>query len=608
MRLVELKLKIKPRDYQVEAAEWALERKGAVVVMPTGSGKTLIGVLWAKRLLETGEARRVLFLEPTRILVEQTARYVRKILGVNAVAIHGEYPRSKRREMWRKAVIAAATPETALSDHRIVLEEGFDCVVVDECHHTTGRDAYAEFMRKVKFRRRLGLSAFIPKSRWDEIRGFIGEIRVWSWSDERIRKYVPPWIGEIYEAELNEAEKKVLEALEETRMEYTGRLRGLVNTAIRWFVRDGALALKESLERETSLAGILSHVRPMLEDPGVRELHKFDALKRILRDHEGFTKAIVFVDRVVVAKKIAEELRGQGAIALYGKAKMKTDVRKVLEKARREETRIIVATSAGEEGLDLPEADLLVIWSNVASPLRFIQRHGRILRLASSRGLKFVAYIVTPETPDMDSLLDSLEVARKAGVDVPIEESVIESLWRRTERSRILALLEGRPMPAEWLSELSNMPMDILRKALKRLGEKGMVMYIYTHLGKTYAVPEDAEVLEEMYGEYLDPSPSLTVKVKPIVGGKEQKSLSGTYSTLLPKLKRLLRKHGGIDALTASMQIPLPTGALQQLMLHYTFRIENERTLELVLKNIFSAEKYAKYVQPVLSEEQLEDE
>jgi len=33
-------------------------------------------------------------------------------------------------------------------------------------------------------------------------------------------------------------------------MEYAGRLHGLVNTAIRWFVRDSALALHEGLERD----------------------------------------------------------------------------------------------------------------------------------------------------------------------------------------------------------------------------------------------------------------------------------------------------------------------------------------------------------------------
>ena len=245
-----LRKAIRPRDYQLEAVKWALDRDGAVVVMPTGSGKTLIAALWIKELISRGIVKRVLVLEPTRILVEQTAKYIREVIGAKAVPIHGETPKSKRVSLWKKALVAVATPETALSDHSIVVGEGFDGVVVDECHHTTGKDAYAEFMRRTIFRKRLGLSAYIPRSRWPEIEEHIGEIRVWSWRDKRIRKYVPPWIGEIYEAELNGAEKKVLEALEETRMEYAGRLRGLVNTAIRWFVRDGALALRESLERD----------------------------------------------------------------------------------------------------------------------------------------------------------------------------------------------------------------------------------------------------------------------------------------------------------------------------------------------------------------------
>ncbi len=590
------KLRVKPRDYQIEAVEWALERKGAVVVMPTGSGKTLIAVLWAKKLLETGEAKRILFLEPTRIMVEQTAKYIRNVLGIEAIPIHGVYPRRKRVELWRKALIAVATPETALSDHEIVVEQGFDSVVVDECHHTTGKDAYAEFMKKTRFKRRLGLTAYIPRSRWDEIKGYIGEIRVWSWEDERIKKYVPPWIGEIYEAELNDAEKKVLDVLEETRMNYAGRLRGLVNTAIRWFVRDGALALKESLEKETSLAGILSHVKPLLEDPRVRPLHKLDALKRILRDHEGFDKAIVFVDRVIVARALVEELSEYSPVAIYGRAKMKTDVKTVLEKACSPDTRVIVSTSAGEEGIDLPEADLLVIWSNVASPIRFIQRHGRILRLVGAKGLKFVAYIVTPDTPDMDSLLDSLEVARKAGVDVPVDQEVLESLWRRTTRSRIIALLEGRPMPAEWISEIANMPIDLVHKALRKLEEKALVFYIYTHLGKTYALPQDIEVINEQYQEYLTPNKELKAKIKPYIENKELKAVTGTYETILSRLKSILKKYGKITKLAASLQIPLPTGALQQVMLHYTFTIEDEKVLETIVKNIFSAEKYIKYI------------
>ncbi len=588
--------KLKPRDYQVEAARWALSRDGAVVVMPTGSGKTLIAILWSRELLERREVRRVLFLEPTRLLVEQVARYVSKLLSVPVRAIHGKYTKEDRRELWRRATVAVATPETALSDRDVINELGFDAVVVDECHHTTGKDAYAEFMARAKFKRRLGLSAYIPPSRVREIEQHIGPVRSWSWGDERIRKYVPPWIGEIYEAELNAAERKVLEVLEETRLGLEGRARGLVQTAIRWFARDGALALKESLGKETMLASLLAHVRPLLSNPEVRDLHKLDALRRVLRDHEGFSKAIVFVDRVIVAREIAEELSEYNPVVIHGKRKCSIDVREALARATDPSTKLIVSTSAGEEGMDLPEADLLVIWSNVASPLRFIQRHGRILRLTGSRKLKFVTYIVTPDTPDLDSLIDSLEAARKAGVDVPVSEEVIEALWRRTTRSRLLGILEGRPMPPEWLAEAAGMPLDLTEKALRKLSERGEVVYIHTHLGRTYALPEDISILKESYGECLEPDTNLEGRVKAYVGSRALKAISGKYHELVEKLGKLIKRYGGLSKLMISLEVPLPTGAYQLVNLHYNFLIDDIEKLDLVLRNALSIRSYLKYL------------
>ncbi len=592
------KLKLKPRDYQVEAARWALEREGAVLSLPTGTGKTLIAVLWAKELLEKGVVRRVLILEPTRILVEQTASYIEKVMGAKTKAIHGVLPKERRRGLWFEAKIAVATPETALSDVDVIVEAGFDAVVVDECHHTTGRDAYAEFMKKTRgvFKRRLGLSAYIPPSRRAEIEEHIGEIRYWSWNDPRIKNYVPVWIGEVYEAELNEAERKILERLEELRNIFTGRERGLIQTGIRWFVRDGALALKESLGKPTLLAELLKDVKPLLHDPRVRPAHKLDALIRILRDHEGFQKAIVFVDRVVVAEYIIEQLAEYCPVAIYGKAKMREDVRKVLERARSPKVRLVVATSAGEEGLDLPEGDLLIVWSNVASPLRFIQRHGRILRATGRRGPpKYVAYIITPDTVDVDSFVDSIELARRAGVDVPVDPGIVERLWRKTTRSRILSILEGRPMPIEWIRESTDMPLDILRNNISKLLRHGNLVYIYTYLGKTYALPEDIEILYEEYSEYLDPDPEIQAKIKAYTNG-EERAVTGTYEKTLRKLERILERKKQFTRLQVSMQVPLPGGALRLVNLHYTYLIDTKEKLELALRNAYSIKQYVRYI------------
>lgn len=597
-KLTGFSLKVKPRDYQIEAAKWALSNKRSTVVMPTGSGKTLIAVLFSKELLEKKHAKKILVLEPTRILVEQTARYFEKTLGIKALPIHGRYPPDKRIEIWRKAVVAVATPETALNDVKQIIQNNYDAIIVNECHHTTGKDAYAKFMKTTDkvFKWRLGLSAHIPRSRRYKIEKYIGKIRVWSWTDERIKKYVPEWIGEIYEAELNDAEKQVLERLEEARLEYIGKYRGLVNLAIRRFIRDGALALKESLEKDTLLASILSHIKPMLENKEVRPLHKLDALKRVLSDHEGFNKAIVFVDRVIVAEYLEKKLIHYNPVIIVGKTKLRTDLREVLKRAHSSETKIIISTSAGEEGIDLPQADLLIIWSNVASPLRFIQRHGRILRLTGRKGLKFVAYIVTPDTPDMNSLLDALELAKKNGVDVPIDEETLEALWRRTTRNRILVVLSGKPMPLGWISEITGMPRDMVEKAIRRLEDKGLVIYIYTFLDKTYALVDDLFILKENFEEYLTPDTSLVARIKPYVENKELKMVSGTYDQVLTKLIRLLRRYGEFTRISAILQIPLETGAFQQIMLHYTFRINNEEVLETIIKNLYSASKYYRFI------------
>lgn len=112
-----------------------------------------------KTLLSKGRARRVLVLEPTRFLVEQTSRVLRSF-GIDAAAVHGSISRGVRRARWRKRVVVA-TPE-------IVVSEGFrefgepDAIVVDECHHTTGQDPYVEVAKRYKPFWRLGLTAFIP--------------------------------------------------------------------------------------------------------------------------------------------------------------------------------------------------------------------------------------------------------------------------------------------------------------------------------------------------------------------------------------------------------------------------------------------------------------
>ncbi|MEB3774173.1 MAG: DEAD/DEAH box helicase family protein, partial [Desulfurococcales archaeon] len=364
---------MKPRDYQLEAVEWALRKRQSIICMPTGTGKTLIAALWIKHLLKDGKVKKVLVLEPTRFLVEQTSRFLKR-LGIPAEPVHGSMSRGARRRGWSSLVVVA-TPEIVESEGFNVMDEP-GAIVVDECHHTTGQDSYVTVARRYRAEWRLGLTAYLPPSRRRMLEDYIGEARCWSWTDPRLAKYIPEWVGEVYEAPLNKAEERLYTRLEELWDKLHGVERVVIGNALRWLVRDGAIALRESYEKGGLLSRLLEPVRELLYSREVRPAHKLPTLVRILRDHEGYEKAIVFVDRVIVAELVSKSLRSLEPALILGRRRINPRIS--LEKAKR--TRLIISTSAGEEGIDLPEADLLIIWSHTASPLRFIQRLGRILR------------------------------------------------------------------------------------------------------------------------------------------------------------------------------------------------------------------------------------
>ncbi len=469
-----------------------------------------------KTLLSKGRARRVLVLEPTRFLVEQTSRVLRSF-GIDAAAVHGSISRGVRRARWRKRVVVA-TPE-------IVVSEGFrefgepDAIVVDECHHTTGQDPYVEVAKRYKPFWRLGLTAFIPPSRRRMLEEYIGEARCWSWEDPRIRKFIPEWAGEVYEAPLNAHESRLYTSLERIWSESTGLKKVIVGNAIRWFVRDGAEALRETVSRSDRMRMALENLLPLIFSRYVRPAHKLPALRRVLSDHEGFSKAVVFVDRIAIARIIAAETREYNPVLMLGRRHV--DPAAVLAKARREETRLIVATSAGEEGIDLPEVDLLIVWSNTASPLRFIQRLGRLLRAGPRRRIKTAVFIATPDTVDIDSLIDGIVLAERHGVRMGISPDVVRYLMEMSRHRRILEVIEDTPLPPDLVARAVDLPLKRVEDSLKWLVRHGYAVYIYTPFGKVYGPRSDIQAFYRVHKDYLTPNTSLEATVV-LKAGKTQ--------------------------------------------------------------------------------------
>jgi Fanconi anemia group M protein len=119
---------------------------------------------------------------------------------------------------------------------------------------------------------------------------------------------------------------------------------------------------------------------------------KFAKLKEVMQEEikrKPELKVIVFSQYRDTVNKIRDILNAMGikAKTFIGQAKRKTngltqiEQQAILREFSQGRINALVSTSIGEEGLDLPEVDLVVFYEPIPSAIRKIQRTGRTARL-----------------------------------------------------------------------------------------------------------------------------------------------------------------------------------------------------------------------------------
>ncbi|MBN2150100.1 MAG: DEAD/DEAH box helicase [Candidatus Lokiarchaeota archaeon] len=141
------------REYQVSIAKEASSRN-TLVILPTAMGKTVIALHVAINRLMRYPWGKVVVLAPTRPLVNQHLRSFSKFLDVAGrgkaffacIELNGRISREKRTEMFKRANLVFATPQTLQNDLASRFYDLSGCVllVLDECHKTGERYAYNE--------------------------------------------------------------------------------------------------------------------------------------------------------------------------------------------------------------------------------------------------------------------------------------------------------------------------------------------------------------------------------------------------------------------------------------------------------------------------------
>lgn len=342
------------RDYQREAlGKWVENKHRGVIALPTGSGKTLIGVA---ALVETGV--RSLIVVYTKEQMMQWRDAILKYTNIEPSMIGLIHSEEKRP--------APVTITTYQSGFRQIntLSPFFDMLIIDEVHHLP-----AEKFRHIAVhsiaRYRMGLSAtpFREDGRHEELFPLLGGVVYYKTPNDLVSMgYLARYRVVTVKTRLSGEERK---AYEELRRKYWA-LAG--SRDFKQVVEDARTdpRAREALRVHSQMRSILARAKA-----------KIDKAVEIARSElEKGGKIIVFTQYVDQAREISERLN---AYLLTGE--IPTEERKrILEEFKNTDKGILVVTTVGDEGLDIPDANVGIMVSGTGSRRQFIQRLGRLLR------------------------------------------------------------------------------------------------------------------------------------------------------------------------------------------------------------------------------------
>jgi ERCC4-related helicase len=476
---------ISPREYQIKIFEKCIE-KNCLVVLPTGLGKTLIALMVAVERMKKFPGEKVVFLAPTRPLVEQHLKFFKEHLPelfAEMTLFTGEINAKDRKKLWQNSDIIFSTPQCIGNDLKKNLYnlKEVSLLVEDEAHRCIKNYDYTFVARtytsQASHPRIIGLTAS-PGSDNSKVKEIcrnlsIEEIELKTRESEDVKEYIQELKFEKRMLDFPEEFDKMREILRKLFDEYITEIKskgmmwgspsktGLIelqkklmaiisreknfNYMLAVSACSQAIKLQHALElletqtlssfneylkdlfkqaSEKKSRGVVKLVsKPEfnsvylnsnellakgVEHPKVEELVK---LVKEEREKNEKMKILVFTQfrntASIISKKI-NEIEGINSKVFIGQAKRtgmgketglsQKDQKKMIIEFSSGEINVLCATSIGEEGLDIPEVNMVIFYESVPSAIRKIQRSGRTARLISGKLIMLITKGTRDET------------------------------------------------------------------------------------------------------------------------------------------------------------------------------------------------------------------
>jgi len=374
----ELESNVVLRDYQNHALDaWAANGNRGVIILPTGSGKTLVGI---KAIFQLNTP--TLVVAPTLDLVDQWRTRLKKAFKIEVGVLGGGE--------WDIKALTVSTYDSAYI-HADKLGNRFGLLIFDEVHHlpATGYRNIAEMFASPY---RMGLTATFERE--DGLHVELDRLVGGKVYEKRVKEltgtHLSPFRLEKIVVGLTENEQEEYEKNQKIFSDYLAR----INLTIRGPADFQKLVMRSGRDPGARRALL---ARNKARDIAYNSISKMGKLSEILKKHNE-SKIFIFTEH----NKLVHQISRHFLIPSITYRTASKERSETLDRFRSGIYRAVVTSKVLDEGIDVPDADVGIILSGTGSERAFIQRLGRILR--KKEGKEAVLYeIVSAETSEVNT-------------------------------------------------------------------------------------------------------------------------------------------------------------------------------------------------------------
>lgn len=407
-----------PRPYQKEAHEkWVENDKKGLFAMATGTGKTLTSLnCLLNEYREVGYYRAVI-LVPTISLLSQWREECLKFNYQNIISISSKSDWKSELSFFNLKSKLSNTSFIVIVTYSSFTRKKFldqfkglpkDTLLIADEVHNMGSPGIKKVLPSIHLEKRIGLSA-TPNRVYDEsgnaaVDEFFSDSAPYIYSFDMKKAIRSGFLCKYYYhprvVQLTEEEQKRYNSISKQLMRFidsqTGQYKKSKEVEILLLKRkriihkaeNKIIAFRKILREEFSKKGSLKY--SLIYTPeGVVEnsnhlsdqyIENEDDLKLI----NTFTKEVRDVDPFLMVKKFTADIKNRD---------------EVLKQYAKGEIDVLTSMKCLDEGVDVPRSELAIFCSSTGNPRQFIQRRGRVLRLAKGKLIATVYDLVVIPKP-----------------------------------------------------------------------------------------------------------------------------------------------------------------------------------------------------------------